>query len=121
MAIERNKQSSSHVYPESQTPLQVARWSGQRESKTTTGSSQRITLPSGADLIEISAAEAVYMNFGGSGVTATSTIADDASRLFLAGVQVVPVPLDPATGDPYTHVAVLEVATGGLLQIEELV
>ncbi len=121
MSIQRNTQSSSHVYPENQTPLQVARWSGQRESVTTTASSQRITLPAGADLIEISAAEAVFLNFGDDAVDASSTIADDGSRLFLAGVQVAPVPLDPATGTPYTHVAVLQVATAGLLQVEELI
>jgi hypothetical protein len=121
MPIERKDSSDSHVFPENQTPLQVARWSGQRESVTSSGTSQRITLPTGADLIEISAAEAVYLNFGGGAVDATSSIADDGSRLFLAGVQVVPVPLDPATSIPYTHVAVLQVATAGLLQVEELV
>ena len=121
MTLKRNAQSGSHVYPESQMPLQITRWSGQRESVTSSASSQRITLPTGADLIEISAAEAVFLNFGDNAVDATSTIADDGSRLFLAGVQVAPVPFDPATGIPYTHVAVLQVATAGLLQIEELV
>ncbi len=121
MAIERKSRSNSHLFPENNTPLQVARWSGQRDSVTSSGSSQRITLPTGADLLEITAVNPVFINFGGSSVDATSTIADDGSRLFLAGVQVVQVPLDPATGDPYTHVAVLEVSSAGIFQIEELV
>lgn len=118
MGIE-NDEHDTPVFPGG-VPLQVARWSGQRDSKTTSGSSQRITLPTGSKLIELTAVNSVFANFGGSGVNATSTIANDGSRLFLAGVQVVQVPLDPATGIPYTHVAVIQQTEAGVFQVEKL-
>ncbi len=115
----RIAESGSHGFPQQENPLQVAKWSGKRETVTSSGASQLITLSSGATLVEISAVEAVYLEFGGAGAVATSTIEDDASRIFLAGVQVVPVPLD-SSGDPYTHVAVLQVAVAGIVQVEML-
>lgn len=118
MAINSDEQDTP-VFPGGE-PLQVARWSGQRDSKTTSVSSQRITLPTGAKLIEITAVNPVFINFGDVTVDASSTIAIDGSRIFLAGVQVVQVPLDPATGLPYTHVAVIQVSAAGIFQIEEL-
>ena len=101
-------------------PLQVARWSGQRESITSSASSQRITLPAGTKIAEITAVNPVFINFGDVTVDATAVIANDGSRIFLAGVQVMQIPLDPATGIPYTHVAVLQVTAAGIFQIEEL-
>ena len=120
MGVQRNKNSGSHIFEESQTPLQVVRWTEQRVAVTTTGSSQRLTLPTLADLIEITAVEAVYINFGGNAVDASNTIANDGSRIFLAGVQVVQVPIDSATELPFTHVAVVQVASPGVFQVEEL-
>lgn len=118
MAIDSDE-NKTPVFPGG-IPLQVARWSGQREFKTTSGTTQRITLPTGTKLIEITAVNPVYINFGDNTVEATSTIADDGSRLFLAGVQVVQVPLDPADNVPYTHVAVIQVSVAGIFQVEKL-
>ena len=120
MGVQRNKNSGSHIFEESQTPLQVVRWTEQRVAVTTTVSSQRLTLPTGADLIEITAVEPVYINFGDNTVDASSTIASDGSRIFLAGVQVVQVPIDPATDLPYTHLAVIWLVAAGVFQVEEL-
>ena len=119
MAINRDEQTDTHVFPEQSVPLQVARWTEQRESVTTSGASQRITLPVGSSLIELTAIEAVFINFGDVTVDASSVIADDGSRLFLAGVQVVPVPLD-SSGDPYTHLAVIQQSVAGIFQVEQL-
>ena len=118
MTIDRNHKSNDHNFP-GDTPLQVPRWTEQRESVTTSGASQRLTLPTGASLIEISAQEAAYLNFGDNTVDASAVIANGESRLFLAGVQVVPVPLD-SSGDPQTHVAVLQESVAGIFQVEEL-
>jgi len=103
------------------TPLQIGRWSGQRASLVASGTSGRITLPTGAEYIEITAVEPTYLNFGDVTVVATTVIASDGSRYFAAGVQVISVPLDPATSLPYTHVAILQVSLGGLIQVEQLV
>ncbi len=100
-------------------PLQVTRWSEQRIGATFTGTSQTLTLPTGAVIIELSCTEDCYLNFGAGGVTATPVIATDESRLFLAGVQVIVVPLDGA-GDPFTHVGVIQSTAAGIIQIEEV-
>lgn len=100
------------------TPLQITRWTEQRIGATFTGSNQALLIPVGAIVIELSATENCFINFGDSGAVATSTIANDGSRLFLAGVQVIVVPLD---GDvPFTHIAVIQQAAAGILQIEEV-
>ncbi len=101
------------------TPVQIARWTEQRVSVTFTGTSARLTIPSGAVLIEISASENCFLNFGNGSVDASSTIATDGSRLFLAGVQNVVVPLD-GSGDPFTHVAVIQQTVAGLIQVEQV-
>ena len=101
------------------TPLQVTRWSEQRVGVTFTASNQIMEiLPVGAILVELTATENCFINFGGGSVVATAAIAVDESRLFLAGVQVVPVPLD-GSGDPFTHVAVIQQSVSGVLQVEE--
>jgi len=110
------------VYPflpfQKGTPLQVVRWAGDRVGTACGASSVELVLPS-TSLVEIASTENCYINFKtGTGVTATSTIATDGSRLFMAGVQLVPVPLDPATGDPYTHMACIRAVTTGVLQVE---
>ena len=102
------------------TPLQVVRWSGKRVGGAFGGTSARFTLPIGAFLIELSATANCYVAFGGSAVDAVASIADDASRLFLTGVQVIPVPLD-GSGDLYTHIAVIQASEGvGVLQVEKV-
>lgn len=122
MSVDRDAQSDALIIPKAGkgTPLQTVRWSGQRAAVTTSGSSQRITLPAGSKVIEITAVTDAYLNFGDNTVEATSTIANDASRLMLAGVQVIPVLLDPATGEEYTHVAVLQSSTPGIFQVEQV-
>ena len=121
MAVEQDE-NDSLVFPGSgaNTPLQVVRWSEQRASFVADGTTERLVIPNNAKLIEISAVENCFINFGDVTVNATTTIATDGSRLFLAGVQTVPVPLDPATLAPYTHVAALRQATDGIFQVEQV-
>ena len=102
------------------TPLQAVRWTGQRVGLTTTVASQELVIPSGAQLLEITAQKDCYIIFGAAtGITATSTIANDLSRFFAAGVQVVPVPFSAGT-TPYTHIAVIWESEAGIFQIEEV-
>ncbi len=101
------------------TPLQVTRWTEQRTSVTFTATSARLTLPAGSLIVEISCTENCYLNFGGASVDATAAIAIDESRIFLAGVQNVVVPLD-GSGDPFTHLAVIQHTVSGLIQVEEV-
>lgn len=100
------------------TPLQVVTWSGSRDSIALAATSARVALPTGSKLIEISASENAYIAFGDNTVTASSTIGA-TSRLFVAGVQIVPVPLD-SSGDPHTHIAAIQEASGGILQVERV-
>lgn len=100
------------------TPLQLVRSTERRIGATFTGTTQALAIPSGAIVVELTASENCYINFGGSGQTATSTIATDGSRLFLAGVQVIIVPMNGAV--PFTHIAVIQQSTSGILQIEEV-
>jgi hypothetical protein len=101
-------------------PLQVVLWSAQRDSIILGPASLRVEIPNNAALIELSASENCYINFGDVTVVASSVIATDGSRLFIAGVQVVPVPIDPATDEPYTYIAALQQGTGGILQVEQV-
>ncbi len=111
------------VYPfhpyQKGTPLQVVRWAGERVFSTVTASSQSLVLPS-ATLIEISSTENCYIRFGTGAPTASASVDDDTNRLYMAGVQVVPVPIDPSTGVAYTHIACIRVADNGLFQVESL-
>lgn len=100
-------------------PLQTVPWSGARQSVTTTSASRAIPLPAGLELIEMLAVEDVYIRFGDDDtVIASSTIASDGNRLFLKGLQVVQVPISPATGVPYTFMAVIRKSADGIFQIE---
>ncbi len=101
------------------TPLQITRWTEKRVFAVFTGTSQALVIPVDAVAVELTATENCYINFGGSSVEATSTIATDGSRLYLAGVQVIPVPLD-GSGDPFTHIAVIQHTVSGILQVEEV-
>jgi hypothetical protein len=110
--------SKAFKYPYSGAPLQVVTWSGDRVAIALSGTSARVALPTGSDLVEIAASENCYIAFGDNTVEATSSIGA-VSRLFIAGVQVVPVPTD-ANGAPLTHIAALQAATGGVLQVERV-
>lgn len=109
------------VFPgsDNNTPLQVVRWTEQRVEITVTGVSARATIPNNAALVELASTEHCYINFGDNTVDATTTIANDGSRLYLIGVQLIPVPIDLATDEPYTHIAAIRLDTSGILQIEE--
>lgn len=122
MTIDRDEQGDALVIATAKgnEALQITRWSGQREFKTTTASSQLIVLPVGSKVIEITAVADVFINFGDGTPVASSTIADDGSRLLLAGVQVIPVPINPATGVEYLKVAVIQSTAAGIFQIEQV-
>ena len=110
------------VLPASENvPLQVVRWSGKRTSIALGVASVRATLPAGSTVVELTATENCYINFGGGAVDAVAEIVDDGSRLYLSGAQVVPVPIDPGTSQPYTHIAAIQDATVGVLQIEKVI
>lgn len=84
-------------------------------------STDRITLPTGAKLIELSVTADCYIMFGPSDVDASSTIGNDGtnSKLFMAGVQIIEV---PSPGDVLaTHLAYLQVSAAGFIQAEQLV
>ena len=101
-------------------PLQIIRWSGQRVALTTTGTAQLIVLPVGSVCIEITAVQTIFLTFGDDSVVTTKVIENDGARLYLAGVQVVPIPLDPATGKVFTHVSVIEDTLPGIVQLEKI-
>ena len=116
MAVNLRNKGKSHVFPEQETPLQVVRWTNNIIQATTSGTSARTALPSGASLVEIRCTENVYLKFGDVTVVAA---ADNTSSLFLAGTQVVPVPLD-SSGDPETYIAYIQESAAGTLQVEEV-
>lgn len=111
----QNAKTKDHYFNR-ETPLQVALWTDNIEQATTGAASARITLPAGATLLEIRCTENVYLKFGDNTVVAAT---DDTSHLFIAGSQVVPVPLD-SNGDVYTHVAHIQESAAGTLQVAEL-
>jgi len=122
MAIDRDTGSDAVVIPQEgkDVPLQITRWSGKREFKTTSGTSQLITIPVGAQVLEITAELDVFINFGDDTPVASSTIADDGSRYFPAGVQVVPIPINASTGKEYLKVAVIQKTVAGIFQVEKV-
>ena len=113
MAIKRATATGEFKCQDRDT-LQVTTWSEKRVAVTTSGASQLLVLPTDSELVEITAQENVYINFGDNTVVATSTIADDESRFFLAGVQVIPVPVNA------THVAVIQESAAGIFQVEKV-
>ncbi len=123
MSIKRLAPTDEYVFETHRhTPLQVTRWSEKRVALSFNGTSDRIIIPAGAVLVELTATENCFINFGDDTVVASSTIATDGSRLYLAGVQVVPVPLDSQDPRiPFTHIAIIkETGSGGIFQCEEL-
>ena len=113
MGIKRVTASGEFKFQDQNT-LQVTTWVEQRIAVTTTVASQRLLLPVGAELVEITAEKNVFVNFGDGTVVASSTIANDESRFFLAGVQVVPVPVGA------TDIAVIWQTEAGIFQVEQL-
>ena len=85
------------------------------------GTTDRLTLPAGAKLIELSATADCYIMFGTGAVDATSTIGNDGvnSKLFMAGVQIVEVPV--ISDVLQTHLAYIQVSAAGFIQAEQLV
>jgi len=85
------------------------------------GTTDRVALPTGAKLIELSSTADCYIMFGTVAVEASSTIGNDGtnSKLFMAGVQIVEVP-SPG-GVLATHIAYIQVAAAGFIQAEQLV
>lgn len=122
MSLKRLAATDEYVFETHRhRPLQVTRWSEKRIAIGFNSTSQRILIPVDAVLVELTATENCYINFGDVTVDATSTVATDESRLFLAGVQIVPVPLDTQNPRvPFTYVAVISEAADGVLQVEEL-
>ena len=100
-------------------PLPVARWSGSRVNISFTSSSANVQLPTDSDIIELACTEHCYINFGVDNTVVASSAS--TSKLFIAGVQVVPVPLNPSTGQPYTWMAAIQVTNPGVLQAEKVV
>ena len=122
MTISIDAQTDATIIPTAggNFPLQIVRWSGQRVAKTTTATAQRIVLPVGSVCVEITAVQNIFMTFGDDSVVTTKVIENDGARLYLAGVQVAPIPLDPATGEVFTHVSVIEDTLPGIVQIEQV-
>jgi hypothetical protein len=81
----------------------------------------RLVIPTGARLIEISVTTDCYIMFGTVTVDATSTIGNDGvnSRLLQSGVQILEV---PSPGDVLaTHMAFIRLSADGVIQVEQLV
>lgn len=121
MSVKRDKANEDYIFGvKSSQALQVTRWTGQRVGVTTSGSAELIQLPTGTELIEVTATENVYLAFGDGSVVATASIGNDASRLFLAGVQILPVPIDSGNDLPFTHMSVIQESSPGVFQVEHV-
>lgn len=121
MPIDRDDQTGAMIIATAKgnVPLQIAKWTEQRAFIAVTNVTARVILPAGAVLIELTATEDCYVAFGDVTVNAVQAIATDASRLFVAGVQVVAVPLD-SDGVPFTYIAAIRESLNGIFQIEEV-
>lgn len=120
MSLKREVPSGDYVFGvKSSAPLQVTKWSGNRVGVTTGAVAQLIALPADTELVEITATENAYVAFGDGTVVATAAV-DATSRLFLAGVQIVPVPIDSGSQLPFTHMSVIEAASAGVFQVEKV-
>ncbi len=120
MSLKRDVANEDYVFgSKSSVPLQVTRWTGQRVGVTTSAVAELIQLPANTELIEITATENVYVAFGDGTVVATQSVGNDASRLFLAGVQIIPVPID-AGNLPFAFMSVIEESSPGVFQAEKV-
>ena len=111
---------NEHVF-QRRSALQVPAWSGARVSGVIAAATDRLTIPAGSTLIEITALVDVYINFGNAAVVATTTIEAENSRLFKSGVRIAVVPEDNS-GVPFTHLAFIEAVANGdsVIQVEQL-
>lgn len=82
-----------------------------RVGGTIGASSDRVQLPAGSSVVRVSASSDCYILFGTGSVTA---VADNTSDLFPKGVEVMAVP--PGA----THMAVIQLTTGGVYQVAAL-
>ncbi len=117
MAVKKDE-NETPVFPGG-IPLQVALWTAQRAVINFNATTQRIALPTGSEIVELTATENCFVAFGGSSVDAEASIVSDASRLYLSGVQAIVVPVD-SNSVPFTYIAAIQQATAGILQIEQL-
>jgi len=121
MSIKRDSVNEDYVFgSKSSQSLQVTRWTGKRVGVATSGAAELIALPADTELIEITSTENVFLAFGDNTVVATAVIADDASRLFLAGVQIIPVPIDVASDLPFAFMSVIQESSPGVFQAEKV-
>lgn len=74
---------------------------------TVAGTSARVAIPAGAQVLRFAATTNCYYKWGDSTVTATS-----ADRIMPASVEFKAVPLG------VTHVAAIQVSSGGFLEID---
>jgi hypothetical protein len=77
---------------------------------TVGAASARVAIPSGCDLIRVASNTDCYINFGNSSNTATS-----ADPIFPKGAELFKVPAGA------THVAFLQVSTGGFASVSAMV
>ena len=98
---------------------QLVPLSGSRLTLTAAvASTAEAALPANSVLITVRATEAAWIRFGNTGMGAAA--AGDASILFPAGVEVMPVPVD-SEGVPYDFVRVIRAAADdALMQIEKV-
>ena len=120
MAVKKTSAEGEHVF-QRRSALQVPAWTEKRIGGVIAAITDRLVIPAGATLIELSALVDCYINFGDVTVDATSVIATDGSRLYMAGAQIVVVP-ESAPGVPFTHLAFIEAAVGSdsVIQVEQL-
>ena len=121
MTISLDQETEALIIPTaSGRPLQIVRWTGKRASVTAGASALRITLPPGAVCIELTAVKNIFLTFGDDAVVTTKVIEDDGARIFMGGVQVIPVPFDVATGKVFTHLSVISDTQPGIVQVEQV-
>ena len=120
MALDKATAEDEFVFTR-RSALQIKTGSN-RVGGTIAGTTDRLVIPAGATLIEITATTDCYIRFGDVTVVATSTIGNDGanSKLFAAGVQIIEV---PTISDVLaTHLAFIDfAAAGGIIQVEQLV
>ena len=84
---------------------------GTRVNLASGAASANAAIPAGARVVKVTATENCWLNFGTSGVTASAA---NTSILFLAGVDIIYLP------STVTHVAAIQFATAGTVQLERV-
>lgn len=83
---------------------------GTTATGTVAGTSARVALPTGAEVVRVCAVNDCYIRFGDSSVTAAGTDA-----LFIKGAEVFKVPAGA------THLAFIQHTTGGAITVSSMV